>query len=70
MQISMNALRELMNVKMSVRISLVVIVAAAHVKDTDFRLMEPHAEVSILALLISAWSDLIIQIRQRHAYFH
>ena len=48
MQISMNALRELMDVKMSVRISLVAIVAAAHVKDTDFRLMAPLAKVSIL----------------------
>ena len=57
-----------MNVKMSVRISLVVIVAAAHVKDTDFSLMEPLAKVSILAL--SAWSDLMIQIKHRHAYFH
>ena len=48
MQISMNALRELMDVKRSVRISLVAIVAAACIKDTDFRLMEPLVKVSIL----------------------
>ena len=55
MQISMNALRELMDVKMSVRISLVAIVVAACIKDTDFRLMAPLAKVRFNAstLLIS-----------------
>ena len=46
MQISMNALRGLMHVKMSVKTQLAAIAVAAHVKAIDFRQMVFIAKVS------------------------
>lgn len=46
MQISMNALREVMHVKMSVKTRLAAIAVAAHVKAIDFRQMVFIAKVS------------------------
>ena len=46
MQISMNVLRGLMHVKMSVKTQLAAIAVAAHVKAIDFRQMVFIAKVS------------------------